>query len=77
MKFKINPLLQKINWEYVALYSFYGACILIVFFAISVLQTRRKDAEDYCTERRGIVIQEKQGNFICIKQKSIIKWETE
>jgi len=77
MKYKINLLLQKINWEYTALYSFYGVCIFIVFLTISILQTKRKDAEDYCTEKRGVVIQEKQGNFVCIKQKSIIKWETE
>ena len=77
MKTRINLLLQRINWEYVVLYSFYAFCLLVVATSVSILSSKRQAAEEYCAEKRGIIIQEKNGDLVCIKQKSVIKWETE
>ena len=76
MRMRINLLLQRINWEYVVLYCFYASCILIVITAYNVVRGQFKAAEEACNNRNGVLLQEKQGGFVCIKRKSIINLET-
>ena len=75
MKYKINLLLQKISWEYVVLYSFYGCCFLVAVTAYQVVRTEFRAAEEACQNRNGVLLQEKQGSYVCIKRKSIIQLE--
>jgi hypothetical protein len=75
MKYKINLLLQKISWEYVVLYSFYGCCFLVAVTAYQVIRTEFRAAEEACQNRNGVLLQEKQGSYVCIKRKSIIQLE--
>jgi len=72
MKTKINLLRRKINWEYVVLYSFYGCCFLIVATTYHTIRSQFQAAEEACHNRNGVLFQEKQGTFVCIKRKSII-----
>jgi len=76
MKMMFNRLLRKINWEYVVLYSFYASCILVVITAYHVVRSQFEAAEEACNNRNGILLQEKQGGFVCIKRKSVIEIET-
>jgi hypothetical protein len=76
MKYKINLLLRKINWEYVVLYSFYGCCLLMAITAYNVIQSQFTAAREACQNRNGVLLQEKQGTFVCIKRKSVINLET-
>lgn len=76
MKTKIDLLLQRINWEYVILYLFYALCILIVITGYNVIRSQFLAAEEACQNRNGVLLQEKQGGFICIKRKSVIHLET-
>ena len=76
MKMKINLLLRKINWEYVVLYGFYASCILIVITGYNIVRSQFEAAEEACNNRNGVLLQEKQGGFVCIKKKSIINLET-
>lgn len=73
---KINLLLQRINWEYVVLYCFYASCILIAITGYNVVRSEFEAAEEACQNRNGVLLQEKQGGFVCIKKKSIIEMET-
>lgn len=77
MKIQINRLLRKISWEYVVLYSFYGCCFLIAITAYHTIRSQFQAAEEACQNRNGVLFQEKQGTFVCIKRKSIIKLEPE
>ena len=77
MRTTINRLLRKINWEYVVLYGFYASCILIAITGYNVVRSEFEAAEEACQNRNGVLFQEKQGSFVCIKKKSIIKLETE
>ena len=72
---KISLLLRKINWEYVVLYAFYGCCLLIAATAYHTIRSQFQAAEEACQNRNGVLLQEKQGNFICIKRKSVIPIE--
>jgi len=76
MKTKFNLLLQRINWEYVMLYGFYASCILIAITGYNVIRSQFEAAEEACQNRNGVLFQEKQGTFVCIKKKSIINLET-
>ena len=77
MRTRFNLLLQRINWEYVVLYCFYAFCILFAITGYNVVRSEFEAAEEACQNRNGILFQEKQGTFVCIKKKSIIKLETE
>jgi len=76
MKTKIDLLLQRINWEYVVLYSFYASCVLIAVTGYNVVRSEFQSAEEACQNRNGVLLQEKQGTFVCIKRKSVIELET-
>ena len=76
MRTMFNRLLRKINWEYVVLYGFYASCILIVITGYNVVRGQFEAAEEACNNRNGVLLQEKQGGFVCIKRKSIINLET-
>ena len=76
MKTRINLLLQKINLEYVVLYCFYAFCALIAITGYNVVRSQFQAAEEACQNRNGVLLQEKQGGFVCIKKKSIINLET-
>ena len=51
------------------------AYVLIIFgilTTISILYEKRKIAEDYCAGKKGVLIQDKSGQFYCIKGKSLV-----
>ena len=76
MRTRIDFLLQKINWEYVVLYSFYAFCFLVAITGYNVVRSQFQAAEEACQNRNGVLLQEKQGTFVCIKKKSIVNLET-
>lgn len=76
MRTKIDLLLKRINWEYVVLYSFYAFCVLVGVTGYNVVRSQFEAAEEACQNRNGVLFQEKQGGFVCIKKKSIINLET-
>jgi hypothetical protein len=41
-----------------------------------VVRGQFEAAEEACQNRNGVLFQEKQGGFVCIKKKSIINLET-
>ena len=76
MRTKIDLLLERINWEYVVLYSFYAFCVLVAITGYNVVRSQFQAAEEACQNRNGVLLQEKHGGFVCIKKKSIINLET-
>ena len=76
MRTKIDLLLERINWEYVILYCFYAFCVLVAITGYNVVRSQFQEAEEACQNRNGVLFQEKQGGFVCIKKKSIINLET-
>jgi hypothetical protein len=39
---------------------------------ISILSEKRKIAEEFCSGKKGVLLQDKSGEFYCIKGKSIV-----
>jgi hypothetical protein len=58
--------------EKMILITAYVFIIFGILTTISILHDRRKIAEDHCTGKKGTLIQDKNGQFYCIKSKSII-----
>jgi hypothetical protein len=51
------------------------AYVLIIFgilTTISILSEKRKIAEEFCSGKKGVLLQDKSGEFYCIKGKSIV-----
>ena len=58
------------------LYSFYAFCFLVAITGYNVVRSQFLAAEEACQNRNGVLLQEKQGGFVCIKRKSVIELET-
>ena len=57
----------------IVLWSIYGAFFVVVATAYNIIKSERDQRQEYCDNRSGILIQDKSGEFYCIRQKSIIK----
>ena len=65
--------LKRIDWEQFTINVMWILLLLFAVASFGVIYTTNKEARDDCTEKRGIAIQSKTGEFYCIKEKSIIK----
>jgi hypothetical protein len=65
--------LKRIDWEQFTLNLMWILLLLFAVASLGVIYTTNKEVRDECTEKRGIVIQSRTGEFYCIKEKSIIK----
>ena len=41
--------------------------------AYTIIRDKRLAAEEYCENHRGILFTDRTGDYICIKEKSIVK----
>ncbi len=51
------------------------AYVILIFSILtmeSILSEKRKIAEDFCSGKKGVLIQDKSGQFYCIKGKSLV-----
>ena len=60
------------NPEKMILVTIYAMIILGILGTVSFLYEKRKIAEDFCAGKNGILLQDKSGQFYCIKSKSIV-----
>jgi hypothetical protein len=51
----------------------YGVVILAAATVVSIGVEQHRRAKSECSDKHGILITEKSGDYICIKEKSIIK----
>jgi len=51
----------------------YGVVILAAATVVSIGVEQHRRAQSECSDKHGILITEKSGDYICIKEKSIIK----
>jgi len=58
--------------EKMILITAYVFIIFGILTTITVLHDRRKLAEEFCSGKKGILIQDKSGEFYCIKGKSLV-----
>ena len=58
--------------EKMILITAYVFIIFGILTTISILHDRRKIAEDHCAGKKGTLIQDKSGQFYCIKSKSLV-----
>jgi hypothetical protein len=58
--------------EKMILIAAYVLIVLGILTTISILYEERKIAENQCADKKGTLIQDKSGQFYCIKSKSIV-----
>ena len=63
---------SKINPEKMVLITAYVLLIFGILTTISILSEKRKIAEEFCTGKKGVLLQDKSGEFYCIKSKSLV-----
>lgn len=65
-------LKSKFHSEKMILITAYVLIIFGILTTISILSEKRKIAEEFCSGKKGVLIQDKSGEFYCIKGKSIV-----
>jgi hypothetical protein len=65
---RFQKITSKLSWPTAYLVVVIAAATVV---AVGVEQRRR--ASEACSEKHGILFTEKSGEYICIKEKSIIK----
>lgn len=70
----MRKLFLKSNFhpEKMILITAYVFIIFGILTTISILHDRRKLAEEFCSGKKGVLLQDKSGEFYCIKSKSIV-----
>jgi len=63
---------SKVNPEKMVLVSIYIVLAIVIITGISVIHERFQLAREYCSGKGGVLLQDKSGEFHCIKSKSII-----
>jgi hypothetical protein len=58
--------------EKMILVTIYVILVFSVLVMVSILNDKRRIAEDFCVGKKGILLQDKSGQFYCIKSKSIV-----
>jgi hypothetical protein len=65
-------LKSKFHPEKMILITAYVLIIFGILTTISILSEKRKIAEEFCSGKKGVLLQDKSGEFYCIKGKSIV-----
>jgi hypothetical protein len=63
---------SKVNPEKMVLVSTYIILFIVIITGISVIHEKYQLAREYCAGKNGILLQDKGGEFHCIKSKSVI-----
>ena len=63
---------SKVNPEKMVLVSIYIVLAIVIITGISVIHERFQLAREYCSGKGGVLLQDKGGEFYCIKSKSVI-----
>ncbi len=63
----------KSKWDVATLIAIYLILASSFGFALTVINHQRLEAEQYCTNHHAILITDKSGTYLCIKEKSIVK----
>jgi hypothetical protein len=61
-----------VNPEKMVLVSIYIVLFIVIITGISVIHERFQLAREYCAGKGGVLLQDKGGEFYCIKSKSVI-----
>lgn len=67
------PKLPKIPIDVMILWSIYALLFISVSVAYTMIKEKRLQAEEYCENRHGKLFTDRTGDYICIKEKSIVK----
>lgn len=67
------PKLPKVPIDALLLWSIYALLFISISVAYTMIKEKRLQAEEHCENRHGILFTDRTGNYICIKEKSIIK----
>ena len=63
---------SKVNPEKMVLVSTYIILFIVIITGISVIHEKYQLAREYCSGKGGVLLQDKSGEFHCIKSKSVI-----
>ena len=63
---------SKVNPEKMVLVSAYIILFIVIITGISVIHEKYQLAREYCAGKGGVLLQDKSGEFHCIKSKSVI-----
>ncbi len=63
---------SKVNPEKMVLVSAYIILFIVIITGISVIHEKYQLAREYCAGKGGVLLQDKGGEFYCIKSKSVI-----
>lgn len=63
---------SKVNPEKMVLVSTYIILFIVIITGISVIHEKFQLAREYCSGKGGVLLQDKSGEFHCIKSKSVI-----
>jgi len=72
MKNLLNKLKNK--WDIATLIAIYLILGGTFISALVIINSKREQAELYCSNHHAIMITDKSGTYICIKEKSVVKW---
>ena len=61
-----------VNPEKMVLVSIYIVLAIVIITGISVIHEKFQLAREYCSGKGGVLLQDKSGEFHCIKSKSVI-----
>ena len=61
-----------VNPEKMVLVSIYIVLAIVIVTGISVIHEKYQLAREYCSGKGGVLLQDKGGEFYCIKSKSVI-----
>jgi cell division protein FtsL len=65
-------LKSDVNPEKMVLVSIYIVLAIVIITGISVIHEKYQLAREYCAGKGGVLLQDKGGEFHCIKSKSVI-----
>jgi cell division protein FtsL len=63
---------SKVNSEKMILVSAYIVVFIVIITGISVIHEKYQLAREFCAGKGGVLLQDKSGEFHCIKSKSVI-----
>ena len=64
---------KKINWDVATLIAIWLTLGIGFAVAYSIIAAKREQIEEHCFNRHGILFTDRTGDYICIREKSIIK----
>ena len=64
---------KKINWDVATLIAIWLVLSGTFAVAYSIIAAKREQVEMHCYNRHGILFTDRTGDYICIREKSVIK----